>query len=79
MLTEPDPFMARRLRDRVERETPAAGSVEVIEASAESLPFDDDSFDTVVSTLVLCTVDDPDRAARRAVRACCVPAAACST
>ena len=62
VLTEPDPFMARRLRDKAGEETPAAGSVEVIEASAERLPFDDDSFDTVVSTLVLCTVDDPDRA-----------------
>ena len=31
-------------------------------AAAEALPFEDDSLDTVVSTLVLCTVDDPRRA-----------------
>jgi SAM-dependent methyltransferase len=34
----------------------------VMVAPAERLPFEDDSFDTVVSTLVLCTVDDPRQA-----------------
>ena len=62
--TEPDPFMARRLRDKLSLHPPAPGSVEVVEAAAESLPFEDDSFDTVVGTLVLCTVDDPDAAVR---------------
>ena len=46
--------MLRRLRDRVrEQATPA----EVVQAPAEALPFQDASFDTVVSTLVLCGVD----------------------
>src|SRR5262245_49556915 len=58
VVTEPDPHMARRLRERWAAEPPAF-EVEVAEAPAESLPFADDSFDTVVSTLVLCTVDDP--------------------
>ena len=31
----------------------------MVEAGAERLPFDDASFDTVVCTLVLCTVGDP--------------------
>jgi SAM-dependent methyltransferase len=36
----------------------------VLRAPAEDLPFDDDSFDVAVSTLVLCGVDDQPRALR---------------
>ena len=57
--TEPEPAMVRRLRRRVDA---AHVPVEIEEASAEALPFADHSFDTVVSTLVLCTVPHPDRA-----------------
>lgn len=62
VLTEPDPHMARRLRARLDAEPPPP-PFQVVEAPAEELPFEDASFDTVVSTLVLCTVESPDRAA----------------
>jgi ubiquinone/menaquinone biosynthesis C-methylase UbiE len=68
MLIEPDPHMARRLRERVASDPGAAGNPTVIEASAEELPFDDGSFDTVVATLVLCTIPDPLRALGEARR-----------
>ncbi len=55
ILTEPDPHMAKQLRKRMAEVCPGA---ELIEAGAENLPFEDDSFDTIVVTLVLCTVPD---------------------
>jgi SAM-dependent methyltransferase len=41
---------------------------QLVQAPAEELPFRDSSFDTVVSTLVLCTVADPERALSEIVR-----------
>ena len=60
-LTEPERPMLRRLESRVRERAPQAT---VLRAPAEDLPFDDDSFDTVVSTLVLCGVSDQPRALR---------------
>jgi len=68
VLAEPDPNMAKLLRERLEREGTPAGSPSVIEAPAEDLPFDDGSFDVVVATLVLCTVENPVRAVAEARR-----------
>jgi ubiquinone/menaquinone biosynthesis C-methylase UbiE len=68
VLTEPDPFMARRLRQRLRAEPPAPSQVEVIETPAEELPFEDQSFDSVVSTLVLCSVEAPAAAASQIAR-----------
>ena len=62
VLCEPDPHMARRLRERLSSEGTAAAKPSVIEAPAEDLPFDDGSFDVVVATLVFCTIQDPLRA-----------------
>ena len=53
--------MVRRLERRVREQRPLT---KVFRAPAEDLPFDDDTFDTVVSTLVLCGVDDQPRALR---------------
>jgi ubiquinone/menaquinone biosynthesis C-methylase UbiE len=59
VLAEPDPAMARKLRQAAGA---AQAPTQVVEAPAEEIPFDDDSFDSVVSTMVLCTVADPDAA-----------------
>ena len=60
-VTEPDASMLRRL-ERVAGRT--APSTTILRAPAEDLPFEDATFDTVVSTLVLCGVDDQPRAVR---------------
>ncbi len=53
---EPDADLHPRLARRASRiGPPFAAHV----AAAESIPFADGTFDTVVATLVLCSVDDP--------------------
>ncbi|TPG36668.1 class I SAM-dependent methyltransferase [Mycolicibacterium hodleri] len=65
VLSEPEPGMRRRLVRRLEHSGCVA---RVIDAPAERLPLADASVDTVVTTLVLCTVDDPERALREIAR-----------
>jgi ubiquinone/menaquinone biosynthesis C-methylase UbiE len=60
-MTEPEIPMLRRLERKVREK---AVEATVLRAPAEDLPFDDDAFDAVVSTLVLCGVDDQPRALR---------------
>src|SRR2546423_15180805 len=54
-ITEPESPMLTRLRRRLSDEGTRA---EILQAPAEHLPFEDGSFDTVVSTLVLWGADD---------------------
>lgn len=60
-LVEPEKPMVSRLEKHIAQRRPDA---KLLRAPAEDLPFTDASFDTVVSTLVLCTVDDQRRALR---------------
>ena len=62
---EPDAARAANAADAAAR---AAVPVEVRVAPAEKLPFADDSFDHVVSSLVFCSVSDPPRALREIER-----------
>jgi ubiquinone/menaquinone biosynthesis C-methylase UbiE len=52
-LVEPDPHMIRRLEPNL------PDHAVVHQVGAEALPLDDDSADTVLATLTLCTVGDP--------------------
>lgn len=57
VLTEPYPPMLDALRKKVN----ALGrNAKVVEATAEKLPFPDESFDTVVATMILCSADSPE-------------------
>jgi ubiquinone/menaquinone biosynthesis C-methylase UbiE len=58
VLTEPGEPMAARIDLGA---APDGVPTRLVRAPAERLPFPEDSFDTVVSTLVLCTVSDPGR------------------
>ena len=57
--TEPDPYMLRRAEARAKE---SKARIELKQASAAELPFEDASFDTVVGTLVMCSVDDQAKA-----------------
>ena len=57
--TEPDPHMLERARKHA---TELGRTIELHDASAEDLPFEDASFDAVVSILVLCSVSDQAQA-----------------
>jgi ubiquinone/menaquinone biosynthesis C-methylase UbiE len=65
VLMEPDPSMRQKLARRLHRYGHAA---RIVDAPAERIPLADASVDTVVSTLVLCTVNDPEQALREIAR-----------
>jgi SAM-dependent methyltransferase len=58
---DPSRGMLRKLQRRLVRQT---RRVDAVRAGAEAIPFADDSFDTVVSFLTLCSVPDRARALR---------------
>jgi ubiquinone/menaquinone biosynthesis C-methylase UbiE len=59
--TEPDPHMLKRVREAA---ATAPIRVRVEQAPADRLPVEDASIDTVVATLVFCTIPDPQAALR---------------
>jgi ubiquinone/menaquinone biosynthesis C-methylase UbiE len=58
-LVEPDPHMGAHLRKRLAGRHGDPLPAQLVAAPAEALPFPDDTFDTAVATLVLCTIPDP--------------------
>lgn len=56
---EPNPLMRQRALEFV-NSSPI--SIQTYSAKAENLPFEDDTFDSVVATLVFCTIPDPVKA-----------------
>jgi ubiquinone/menaquinone biosynthesis C-methylase UbiE len=58
-LVEPDPHMGAKLRKRLADRHGDPLPAQLVAAPAEALPFPDDTFDTAVATLVLCTIPDP--------------------
>lgn len=64
---EPNPYMLDQAKRRAkELRLP----VEFHQGMAETLPFKDGEFDTVVATLVLCSVSDPQKVFQEARRVC---------
>jgi ubiquinone/menaquinone biosynthesis C-methylase UbiE len=59
VLTEPDPHMRMQLEKKL---TALGRPAEVIDAGGERLPLPDASVDTVVATLVFCTIPEPEAA-----------------
>ena len=60
VFSEPDPWMRTRLEKRLEDAGRKQDTVSPY--GVDDLPFEAHTFDTVVSTLVLCTVPDPAEA-----------------
>ncbi|WP_079509326.1 class I SAM-dependent methyltransferase [Mesobacillus jeotgali] len=64
---EPNPFMIDQARDRALEN---GLKVEFHKGMAETLPFKNGEFDTVIATLVLCSVEDPHKVFKEIKRVC---------
>lgn len=64
---EPELLMRAKSLDKAKK---APVPIDVRSGRAEELPFADNSFDTVVGTLVLCTIPDPQKALQEIRRVC---------
>jgi ubiquinone/menaquinone biosynthesis C-methylase UbiE len=65
ILAEPFEPMRRQMKRKLSE---SGRKARTLGAPAEAIPLEDESIDTVVSTLVLCTVDFPDLALAEAAR-----------
>ncbi|MDL4842954.1 class I SAM-dependent methyltransferase [Aquibacillus rhizosphaerae] len=54
---EPNPYMIEKAKSRINLN---GVPIKVMDSSAEKIPLPDDHFDTIVSMLVLCSVDNMD-------------------
>jgi ubiquinone/menaquinone biosynthesis C-methylase UbiE len=68
VVTEPSPYLVQLLRPQLRDQAPPVGPSRLLRAGAEALPFADDSFDTVTSAFVHCTIPHPDDALREIAR-----------
>lgn len=69
VLTEPDPHMRAQLSGKlVTRRSRGPHQLELRDDPAERLSFPAESFDHIVATLVLCSVEDPAQSLREAYR-----------
>ena len=64
-LSEPDKYMRRKLEPLA---TSSTIPVDLVSHPGESLPFKDNTFDSVLTTLVLCMVEDVDKVIKEALR-----------
>ncbi|UOQ94010.1 class I SAM-dependent methyltransferase [Halobacillus shinanisalinarum] len=62
---EPNPLMRKQSLKRIKQ---SQVRIQTYSVQAEKLPFDDNTFDSVVATLVFCTIPDPVQAIKEIQR-----------
>lgn len=62
---EPNPEMSKQATNRINQ---ARAAICIYQAKAEQLPFEENRFDSVVATLVFCTIPEPERALQEIIR-----------